>query len=161
MISGRAVTSGRVGARTAVVLVRPVAGRRRGPFGGTMHGVINNGIATIFVADLDRSVAFYTEILGLRLGYQADGHWASVFAGGFEIGLHPAGRGGPPPGAAGAVTVGLSVDDPIDVVVRTLQARGVPFRGSIVDDGPVKLAFFADPDGNELYLAEQPAARTE
>jgi hypothetical protein len=42
------VISGPVGSRTAVVLVPPATGRHRGPFGGTMHGVINNGIATIY-----------------------------------------------------------------------------------------------------------------
>jgi hypothetical protein len=26
--------------------------------------------------------------------------------------------------------------------------------GAVVDDGAVKLAFFHDPDGNELYLCE-------
>lgn len=39
-----------------------------------------------------------------------------------------------------------------------LQQKGVSFReekgGPVVDDGPVKLAFFSDPDGNDLYLCE-------
>ena len=75
--------------------------------------VINGGNATIYVTDVDRAVAFYTQTLGLRLVYQAGEHWASIGAGGFEIGLHPAGAQTPAPGAAGAVTVGLSVDEPI------------------------------------------------
>jgi catechol 2,3-dioxygenase-like lactoylglutathione lyase family enzyme len=42
--------------------------------------VINGGTATFYVADLDRSVAFYTETLGLRLAFRAGGHLASVDA---------------------------------------------------------------------------------
>jgi len=117
--------------------------------------VINGGNATIYVTELERAVDFYTGTLGLPLVYQAklgvhQGGW-----GGFEIGLHPAGSHTPTPGTAGAVTVGLSVDEPIDQVVSVLQARGVVFDGPVTDDGPVKLAFFADPDGNALYLAEE------
>jgi len=117
--------------------------------------VINGGNATIYVTGMERAVAFYTRTLGLRLVYQSGEHWASVTTGGFEIGLHPAGSRTPAPGTAGAITVGLSVDEPIDRVVSVLQARGVVFDGPVIDDGPVKLAFFADPDGNALYLAEQ------
>jgi hypothetical protein len=43
--------------------------------------------------------------------------------------------------------------------VRELQGRGVRFDERIsgqpiVNDTQVKLAFFADPDGNDLYLCE-------
>jgi catechol 2,3-dioxygenase-like lactoylglutathione lyase family enzyme len=117
--------------------------------------VISGGNATIYVADMDRSVAFYSGVLGLRLGFRAGDHWASIDAGGgFQLGLHPASGHGPAPGTAGGITVGLAVDEPIEQVVSTLTGRGVVFRGPIVDEGMLKLAFFTDPDGNELYLAE-------
>jgi hypothetical protein len=38
--------------------------------------------------------------------------------------------------------------------VATLQSRGVTFPGRVLDEGMLKLAFFTDPDGNQLYLAE-------
>ena len=116
--------------------------------------MINGGNATIYVADLDRAVTFYTATLGLQLVYRAGNHWASIRAGDFDIGLHPAGPQTPASGTAGAVCVGLSVDEPIERVVAVLRARGVAFHGPVTDDGPVKLAFFADPDGNPLYLAD-------
>ena len=53
------------------------------------------------------------------------------------------------PGTHGAIQVGLSVDQPLEEVVQDLQARGVVFRGPIVDDVQVRLAFFGDPDGND------------
>lgn len=121
--------------------------------------MINGGNATIYVTDLDRAVAFYTQTLGLRLVYRAGEHWASLRAGAFDIGLHPAGPHTPTPGAAGAIGIGLSVDEPIDQVVSSLKTRGVTFTGPVTDDGPVKLAFFADPDGNGLYLAEETTHR--
>ena len=32
--------------------------------------------------------------------------------------------------------------------------RGVAVRGPVSDGGMLRLAFLADPDGNQLYLAE-------
>jgi hypothetical protein len=46
------------------------------------------------------------------------------------------------------------VNQPIAEVVQVLSNRGVAFQGPVRQDGAVKLAFFADPDGNALYLAE-------
>jgi catechol 2,3-dioxygenase-like lactoylglutathione lyase family enzyme len=118
--------------------------------------VIKGGNATIYVSHMGRSVAFYTEVLGLRLAFRAGDYWATIDAGqGFQLGLHPAGADGPAPGTAGAVTVGLAVDAPIEQVISTLTERGVDFRGPVIDEGMLKLAFFTDPDGNGLYLAEQ------
>ena len=117
--------------------------------------MIRGGNATIYVADMDRSVSFYTETLGLRLAFRAGDHWASIDAGdGLQLGLHPTGPRSPVPGTTGAVTVGLAVDEPIEEVVSTLEQRGVVFAGPVVDEGQLKLAFFTDPDGNGLYLAQ-------
>lgn len=128
----------------------------RGESGNTGR-VISGGNATIYVADMDRAVAFYRDALSLRLAFRAGDEWASIDAGrGLQLGLHPAGPHTPAAGQAGAVTVGLSVDEPIEQVVAALQARGVTFRGPVMEEGGrLKLAFFTDPDGNQLYLAEQ------
>jgi catechol 2,3-dioxygenase-like lactoylglutathione lyase family enzyme len=115
---------------------------------------IEGGVATVFVRSMDEAVRFYTETLGLALQFRAGDHWAQVDAGqGFLIGIHPAGDGANP-GASGGVQIGLSVNRPIAEVVSGLQERGVAFDGGVIDDGPVKLAFFKDPDGNVLYLVE-------
>ncbi len=116
--------------------------------------MIHGGNATIFVSNMDRAVRFYTETLGLALQYRAGDHWAQVDAGGMPIGLHPTGPEGPKPGPGGSIQVGLNVTEPIDEVVTTLRGRGVTFKGPVVDDGPVKLASFCDPDGNDLYLCQ-------
>ncbi len=117
------------------------------------------GSPTVFVSDMDRAVQFYTTTLGLALQYRAGDHFAMIDAGdGFTIGLHPPGQHAPAPGTAGSVQIGLNVTDPIDTVVDALQSRGVVFQehdgAAVIDDGAVKLAFFNDPDGTELYLCE-------
>jgi catechol 2,3-dioxygenase-like lactoylglutathione lyase family enzyme len=117
--------------------------------------MIAGGSPTIYVSDMDAAVGFYTGVLGLRLEFRAGDHWASVDAGaGLRIGLHPAGEQAPRPGIAGSITIGLLVDEPIEDVVAQLTERGVPFVGPVRAERMLKLAFFHDPDGNELYLAE-------
>ena len=38
--------------------------------------------------------------------------------------------------------------------IAHLKDNGAALRGPIVDDGPIRLAFFGDPDGNDLYFCE-------
>ena len=119
--------------------------------------MIRGGTATIYVSDMDRAVRFYTEALGLELLFRAGNEWASVDAGdGLVLGLHPQSPRGPRPGTSGSISVGLGVTAPIEEVVATLETRGVRFRGPAQGDAkaPVKLAFFGEPDGNDLYLCE-------
>ncbi len=119
--------------------------------------MLRTGIATVYVSDMDRAVRFYTETLGLNLTRRIGSEWAEVDAGGgFGIGLHPHGgdQHTPPPGASGSISIGFEVDEPLDSVVEKLKSRGVRFHGPIVNDDPVRLAFFGDPDGNALYLCE-------
>jgi catechol 2,3-dioxygenase-like lactoylglutathione lyase family enzyme len=127
--------------------------------------LISGGGPTVFVNDVEKAVQFYTNTLGLRLLYQAGPHFAMIDAGnGHQIGLHPPAKNAGAPGTRGSIQVCLMVTRPIEEVVRELQARGVKFdtragteagaSQPIVDDEAVKLAFFSDPDGNDLYLCE-------
>ena len=119
--------------------------------------MIEGGGPTIYVSNMDRAVEFYTEVLGLRLVSRYGDEWASVDAGkGMTIGLHPAAERMGAPGTLGSINIGFNVTQSIDVVVRTLESRGVTFDEPIKGDanGSIKLAFFGDPDGNSLYLCE-------
>ena len=116
--------------------------------------MFSGGIVTVFVSDLDKAVRFYTEALGLKLGFRFGNEWASIKAGdSLVIGLHPASRDSPA-GRKGSITLGLQLTEPIDKAVSVLKERGVKFRGSIVEDKGIQFAYFEDPDGNELYLAD-------
>ena len=114
--------------------------------------MLGNGIATIFVSDMDRSVHFYTEILGLKLAQRYGNHWASVEAGKLSIGLHPASKQSPA-GKDGSTIVGFEVSGIEDAVSR-LEQRGVKFRGPITQDNAGRFAYFEDPDGTGLYMFE-------
>jgi catechol 2,3-dioxygenase-like lactoylglutathione lyase family enzyme len=111
--------------------------------------------ATIFISDMDRAVDFYTKSLGLPLAGRWGNEYASIDLGkGIAIGLHPAQSRSPKPGSHGAIQIGLAVDKPLEDEIKDLQSRGVVFHGPIIDDGQVRIAFFGDPDGNDLYLVE-------
>jgi catechol 2,3-dioxygenase-like lactoylglutathione lyase family enzyme len=118
--------------------------------------MFSSGNVTIYVSNMDRAVRFYTETLGLRLAYRFGDHWASVELGkGLTIGLHPA-SDQMPAGRLGSMAIGLELGGvTIEDAVTRLQAKGVQFQGPINDAGKSgKFAGFADPDGNQLYLAE-------
>lgn len=115
---------------------------------------ITGGMPTIFVGDMDAAVRFYIEALGLKLLERYGDHWASIDCGhGMTIGLHPASARNPA-GRAGSIAIGFRASEPIRDAVAALKARGVVFRGDIVDDTQLLIADFQDPDGNPFYLAE-------
>jgi catechol 2,3-dioxygenase-like lactoylglutathione lyase family enzyme len=110
---------------------------------------------TVMVSDLQRALAFYTETLGLPLKSRSGDEWAEVQGPGVVIGLHKASGKGPKPGTQGSLSIGLGVQN-LELAMAELRKRGVQFQGPVVSDGPVKLAFFGDPDRNPLYLCELP-----
>ena len=117
--------------------------------------MIAGGHATIYVYNIDRAVRFYTEALGLKLHLRGGDGWAEIDAGkGLILGLHATHEHSPQPGQRGSISVGLNVTEPLDQIVATLRERGVQFRGPIREDTAIRLAFFGDPDGNDLFLAE-------
>lgn len=116
--------------------------------------MITGGMVTLYVTDVDRALEFYTETLGLELAYRAGPGWAVVRApDGFAVGLHDA-MDSATVGEAGSVTPGFHVDGDLEEVVRELSDRGVDFVTELTADTAVPLAYFEDPDGNRLYLAE-------
>jgi catechol 2,3-dioxygenase-like lactoylglutathione lyase family enzyme len=117
--------------------------------------MIAGGNVTVFVSDMDASVDFYTNVLGMKLTNRFANHWATVDAGkGLVIGLHPASPKFPAPGVRGGMMIGLEIDEPIDAVVERLQRRGVRFSGPIIKDESGNFADCEDIDGNPFYLWE-------
>ena len=110
-------------------------------------------VITIFVADMDRAVKFYTEILGCQLQQRYGNHWAELKSDdGATIGLHPASTQNPA-GIKGSIQLGLEAKGSIHKQVEEMKSQGVKFVGPIIDDQQVLIANFEDPDGNPLYLA--------
>jgi catechol 2,3-dioxygenase-like lactoylglutathione lyase family enzyme len=105
---------------------------------------------------MDRAVRFYSETLGLKLAYRFGDHWASVEAGkGLTIGLHPA-SAEMPAGRAGSMAIGLELSRDVKIhdAMATLESRGVKFQGIVNEGKSGSFVGFADPDGNQLYLAQ-------
>jgi predicted enzyme related to lactoylglutathione lyase len=118
--------------------------------------MVSAGNATIIVSDMDRSIQFYTDILGLKLTNRFGYDWATVSAGeGLTIGIHPASAKYPNPGTKGAIILGFDIDVPVEEAVRKLAQHGVSIKGSIVRSEPGNFAHLEDPDGNEIYLWEK------
>jgi catechol 2,3-dioxygenase-like lactoylglutathione lyase family enzyme len=115
--------------------------------------MIKDSNVTVIVSDLNRAIKFYTETLGLKLVNQFQDQWAEIVAPGLTIGLHPAGPHGPKPGNSESLAIGFTVDN-LDKDMTTFRNKGVVFSPNITEDGPVRIAFFNDPDKNPLYFCE-------
>jgi len=112
----------------------------------------NESMVTIIVADMERSLDFYTKRLGLPLKTRYGNEFAIVEAPGVVIALHPVPNNGR--AKEGNLSIGLGVDS-VESSMKQLAQRGITFAGDIVADPPMRFAFFKDPDGVELYLAER------
>src|SRR5579864_5429941 len=102
----------------------------------------NLSLLTIIVSDMQRSIDFYTERLGLALKARYGDEFAIVEAPGLSISLHPAKGTKQKPGS---VSIGLGVDD-VEAGREQLQGRGVAFQGDVIVDPPMRLAYLTDPD---------------
>src|SRR5215813_1490127 len=87
------------------------------------------------VQDMDRSIFFYRDVLGLKV-IQEDKYWSALDLGGVRFGLHWT-EGNPVPrvprdehGAHTGATVTLQVSD-IHAVVERLKRSGVIFLGGV------------------------------
>ncbi len=113
---------------------------------------ITSGCATLQVADFDRAISFYSETLGLKLIVRFGDEWACMDAGeGMLIGLIPC-SGSKETG----ISVGLCASEQFDSAVENLRQQGISIDSQTESGGAVRLAFFADPDGNPLYLTDSP-----
>jgi len=115
--------------------------------------MFSNGNATIFVSDMDRSVDFYTKVLGLSLAERFGNQWASIESGKLSIGLHPASNQNPA-GQRGSTVIGLELIGRIEDAVAKLKKQGVQFHGAVSEDNAGKSVYFEDPDGNLLYMIQ-------
>jgi predicted enzyme related to lactoylglutathione lyase len=98
--------------------------------------------------DADRSAQFYAEVLGLRRDPKAQYEfWVGETCCAIWEPEKMGGTFAPQKNAH----LALHVDD-IDASRAELEAKGVEFIGETFDTGVCRMAFFNDPDGNDLML---------
>lgn len=102
--------------------------------------------------DMDRAVAFYSDVVGLKLARRDGDDWALFDAGPLKFALHGVIEGhSVSPGGGTAV---FEVED-LDQAVRALEERGVRFDEHIGEvAGYARFASFPDPDGNTVQIIE-------
>ena len=126
----------------------------------TAHSSLVTGVDFVGIAtrDLDASVAFYGETLGLeRSMHNPEGGFAEFEPGTVTFSIYTPEKMGmdfePNKNA-----VALQVGD-VAEARAALEERGVTFYGDTFDTGVCHMAFFADPDGNALMLHHRYAPR--
>lgn len=116
------------------------------------------GYAMVNVSDMDRSVAFYRDLLGLTLRFQSPG-WSEFETGTTTLALHGGAERGAPvhgPQPAGTCNLGFPADD-LDALHAELSKRGVRFVMPPTDrpDEGIKLAVAVDPDGLPIAFSQR------
>ncbi|MFN7087978.1 MAG: VOC family protein [Burkholderiales bacterium] len=115
--------------------------------------------------DLDRCVAFYTQVLGMTLERYGEGRLALKF-GDQKFNIHPPGFDAgikarlPTPGALDLCFLAAR---PLDEVIAQLKRHNVPIEeGPVVRSGArfaIRSVYVRDPDGNLIEIAEPARGR--
>jgi catechol 2,3-dioxygenase-like lactoylglutathione lyase family enzyme len=98
--------------------------------------------------DSERSRRFYAEALGLRGDERAE---FELWVGDTCLGIWEPARFGMEFAPQKNAHLALHVDDVAEARAE-LEAKGVTFVGETLDTGVCHMAFFTDPDGNDLLL---------
>ena len=122
----------------------------------------------VVVSDMQRSVEFYRDKLGIPLKFQSP-EWTEFATGATTLALHGGGvpatqpPSGDPSKTAGACSIGFNVDD-VDKTYEELKAKGITFvmPPTQREGEGIKLTVAIDPDGLPISFAqliEQGAAK--
>lgn len=112
---------------------------------------------SLLTQDIPRAKQFYGEVLGLEIETEGSDDME------FRLGqvtldiFNPASQGQPFAPSVGGLA--LRVPD-VAAARAALEAKGVQFEGETIDTGVCHMAFFHDPDGNQLMLHRRYAPRS-
>lgn len=109
--------------------------------------------------DLERSAEFFGETLGLRRSvFIPERNYAEFETGNLTLSVMDAEKMGLEHNPQ-KTEIALHVDD-VEAARKTLEGRGVTFKGDTFDTGVCHMAFFEDPEGNRFMLHHRYAPRT-
>ena len=124
-----------------------------------LHPDVRIGHVHLKVADLERAIGFYRDVLGFELTQRYGLQAAFLSAGGYHhhIGLNTwesSGGSPPPPGTTGLYHLAILYPTRAELAdaLRRLVDVGIPLDGAS-DHGVSEALYLRDPDGNgvELY----------
>jgi predicted enzyme related to lactoylglutathione lyase len=107
---------------------------------------------TYACSNLQRSMAFYTDMIGLKLDSVYQDFYAEFDVDGQTFALI-SGIPGLKPGTGGQI--GFNVPNLAEALAE-LKGKGVEPIGEVVETPVCRMAHFADPDGNVFVLHEKP-----
>jgi catechol 2,3-dioxygenase len=124
-----------------------------------IHPAVRIGHVHLKVADLERAIGFYRDVLGFEVTQRMGRQAAFLSAGGYHhhIGLNTwesAGGRAPAPGTTGLYHVAILYPTRAELgdALRRLMKAGIPLEGA-ADHGVSEALYLRDPDDNgvELY----------
>ena len=115
------------------------------------------GFTAYTVSNLQQSINFYQNLLGLELLLK-DARWAEFNISGQRFAINEKSNKTIITNEAGAIVYFEA--NPIEAIVKTLKNKGVKFNGEIEIYSYGKMILFSDPDDNSLGLYEPPNKRT-
>ena len=112
------------------------------------------GNVILAVNDLDTSIKFYHEVLGMPIKNERR-NWVDLGTTGAALSLHPASITAPHSGTSvdNGILIGLTVGD-LDSAVDELKSKGVKIYRGIQERGSGKNAIVLDPDDYMISLFE-------
>ena len=126
--------------------------------GDLIHPEVVVGHVHLKVADLDRAIRFYGDVLGFEVTQRWGADAAFLSAGGYHhhVGLNTwESRGGAPPapGSTGLYHVAFRYPDRAALAraYRRLLEHSIPLEGA-ADHGVSEALYLRDPDGNGIEL---------
>jgi lactoylglutathione lyase len=108
-------------------------------------------VVYLYISDMERSAAFYRDLLGIPL--EGDDDWQEASLDGVRFALHRT-REGIGELSSGTIHVNLQVDD-VDAAAERLREAGIEVGETMRDDWGAALEV-SDPDGYRLYLYQPP-----
>jgi lactoylglutathione lyase len=114
--------------------------------------------AGLFVEDMETSISFYRDVLGLPLLGKGDG-WAHLDAGnGALVELIAGGVASREPKRPDRqpIVLGLRVVD-LDSAIAELKQKGVTLLSDVGEYEATRWAHFSDPEGNRLEIKQVPS----
>jgi predicted enzyme related to lactoylglutathione lyase len=108
-------------------------------------------VVYLYVTDMQRSLPFYRDLLGIPL--EGDDDWQEATLGGTRFALHKT-REGIGELSSGTIHVSLEVAD-ADAAAERVRGAGVAVKETMRDEWGTAVQV-VDPDGYEVYLYQPP-----